>query len=170
VEAALSMERHKNKSNREIAKLCEVSDKFVATIRSPEAKEKQESNRKSSNEKKYSGGQNNDKCDPIAPDGNLTHSDADPRPSMTQDFSPSEEELEANQLSIQADMDLVTKMIESDDVVATLHAEVKRLSDDNASLQSRVNALMREKNTAVELLKSAQRKLDRLYKQGLQTA
>jgi hypothetical protein len=83
---------------------------------------------------------------------------------MTQDFAPSEEELEANQLSTQADMDLVTKMIESDDVVATLHAEVKRLTDDNVSLQSRVNALMREKNKAVELLQKAQRELDRIKK------
>jgi site-specific recombinase len=66
-------------------------------------------------------------------------------------------------------IEIMNKMLESDDVVATLHAEVKRLSDDNASLQSRVNALMREKNKAVDLLKSAQRKLDRLYKQGLQT-
>jgi hypothetical protein len=83
---------------------------------------------------------------------------------MTQDFAPSDDELEANQLSTQADMDLVTKMIESDDVVATLHAEVKRLSDDNVSLQSRVNALMREKNKAVELLQKAQRELDRIKK------
>lgn len=164
VEGALSMERHKNKSNREIAKLCEVSDKFVATIRNPDAKEKQESNRKSSNEKKYSGEQNNDKRDPIAPDSNLTHSDADPRPSMTEDFAPSAEELEANQLKMQADMDLAIKIIEADDVVATLHAEVKRLSDDNASLQSRVNALMREKNKAVELLQKAQRELDKIKK------
>ena len=161
VEAALSMERHKNKSNREIAKLCEVSDSFVASVRDPEVKDRQAKNI----EKHFKNKASKDDVSAVK-----LHPDADPKPSMTQDFSPSEEELEANQLSIQADMDLVTKMIESDDVVATLHAEVKRLSDDNASLQSRVNALMREKNTAVELLKSAQRKLDRLYKQGLQTA
>jgi len=74
------------------------------------------------------------------------------------------EELEANQLMIQRDMEVMNKILESDDVIATLHAEVKRLSDDNASLQSRVNALMREKNKAVELLQKAQRELDKIKK------
>jgi len=61
-------------------------------------------------------------------------------------------------------MEVMNKILESDDVIATLHAEVKRLSDDNASLQSRVNALMREKNKAVELLQKAQRELDKIKK------
>jgi len=150
VEAAISMERHKNKSDREIGKLCRVSHTFVAVVRNPLVKERHAKNLKTHVEK-------------VQSEINSTQ-DSDPKPSMTQDFSPSAEELEANQLAIQADMDLVNKIIEADDVVATLHAEVKRLSDDNASLQSRVNALMREKNKAVELLQKTQRELDRIKK------
>ena len=157
VESALAMERHKDKSDREIAKLCRVSHTFVASVRSSKVKERQ-----AENQKKHKEGGNNSTFE--GGNNSTPPEDFDPKPPLTQDFAPSAEELEANQLSIQADMDLVTKMIESDDVVATLHAEVKRLSDDNVSLQSRVNALMREKNKAVELLQKAQRELDRIKK------
>ena len=141
--SAISMERHKDKSDREIAKLCSVSHTFVSNMRKPKADKPKA-----------------DKPTTVA----TLPTESDPTPPMTQDFAPSAEELEANQLTIQADMDLVAKILETDDVVATLHAEVKRLSDDNASLQSRVNALMREKNKAVELLQKAQRELDRIKK------
>jgi len=97
--------------------------------------------------------------------GNVTTPvEADPKPPLTKDYAPSDEELEANQLLIQADMDLVNKMIESDDVVATLHEQVKKLNEQNANLQSRVNALMREKNKAIELLEKTQRELDKIKK------
>jgi len=154
VESALSMERHKDKSDREIAKLCKVSHTFVASMRNPKVKERQ-----AENQKKHKESGNN--STPVETGNNST---SDPKPSMTQDFAPSAEELEANQLMIQRDMEVMNKILESDDVIATLHAEVKRLSDDNASLQSRVNALMREKNKAVELLQKAQRELDKLKK------
>jgi hypothetical protein len=153
VEGALSMERHKGKSDREIAKLCKVSHTFVASIRNPKVKERQ-----ADNQKKHKEGGNNSTLE----DGN--NSTFVEKPSMTQDFAPSAEELEANQLMIQRDMETMNKILESDDVVATLHAEVKRLSDDNASLQSRVNALMREKNKAIDLLQKAQRELDKIKK------
>jgi len=165
VESALAMERHKDKSDREIAKLCRVSHTFVASVRSTKVKERQ-----AENQKKHKEGGNNSTFETgnnstfEGGNNSTPPEDFDPKPPMTQDFAPSDDELEANQLSTQADMDLVTKMIESDDVVATLHAEVKRLSDDNVSLQSRVNALMREKNKAVELLQKAQRELDRIKK------
>jgi hypothetical protein len=153
VESALSKDRHKDKSDREIAKLCNVSHTFVASVRNPKVKERQ-----AENQKKHKEGGNNSTLE----DGN--NSTFVEKPSMTQDFAPSAEELEANQLMIQRDMETMNKILESDDVVATLHAEVKRLSDDNASLQSRVNALMREKNKAVELLQKAQRELDKIKK------
>jgi len=156
VEAALSMERHKDKSDREIAKLCEVSVSFVGAIRRPEVKERQAK----SVAKHYKNKSNDESVVELHPDDKLT----DPKPPMTQDFAPSEEELEANQLMIQRDIETMNKMLESDDVIATLHAEVKRLNTSNANLQSRLNALMREKDAAVDLLKKAQRELDRLKK------
>ena len=155
VEAALAMERHKDKSNREIAKLCEVSDTFVASIRSSEVKERQAKNI----EKHFNKKASKDDVSAVK-----LHPESDPVPPMTQDFAPSEEELEANQLMIQRDIETMNKMLESDDVIATLHAEVKRLNTSNANLQSRLNALMREKDAAVDLLKKAQRELDRIKK------
>ena len=154
VMTALTMERHKNKSDREIAKLCDVSHTFVASLRNAEVKKRQEKNLEKHIEKKIEkSGVNSTQAQ-----------DSDPKPSMTEDFAPSEDELEANQLKMQADMDLAIKIIEADDILATLHSEVKRLSDDNASLQSRVNSLMREKNKAIDLLQKAQRELDRIKK------
>ena len=154
VEGALSMERHKDKSDREIAKLCEVSVSFVGAIRRPEVKERQAK----SVAKHYKNKSNDESVVELHPDDKLT----DQKPPLTQDFAPTDEELEANQLKMQADMDLAIKIIEADDILSSLHAEVKRLSDDNASLQSRVNALMREKNKAIDLLQKAQRELDKI--------
>ena len=67
---------------------------------------------------------------------------------MTQDFSPSVEELEANEMAMQADIQAMNKLLESDDALATAHAEIKKLNSEYAMLESRFNALMREKDKA----------------------
>ena len=147
VETALSIERHKDKSDREIAKLCEVSHPFVASIRNEKVKEQQKANQKNHKEKVKSG-------------NNSTS--VENTPSMTQDFSPSVEELEANEMAMQADIQAMNKLLESDDALATAHAEIKKLNSEYAMLESRFNALMREKDKAVSLLEKAQRELDKL--------
>ena len=48
VEAALSMDRHAQKSDREIARLCDVSHTFVAVVRNPDMKKQRDKNRESS--------------------------------------------------------------------------------------------------------------------------
>ena len=58
----------------------------------------------------------------------------------------------------------MNKLLESDDALATAHAEIKKLNLDYANLESRFNALMREKDKAVELLQKTQRELDRIKK------
>lgn len=93
-----------------------------------------------------------------------TESSADPKPSMTQDFSPSEEELEANQKAIEADIQTMNKLLEASEPLAVAHAEIKKLNLDYANLESRFNALMREKDKAVELLQKTQRELDKVKK------
>jgi transposase-like protein len=93
-----------------------------------------------------------------------TESSADPKPSMTQDFSPSEEELEANQKAIEADIQAMNKLLEASEPLAVAHAEIKKLNLDYANLESRFNALMREKDKAVELLQKTQRELDKVKK------
>lgn len=154
VESALSMERHQGKSDREIAKLCKVSHTFVASIRNPKVKERQAKNQ----EKHKSSGNNST----LVETGN--NSTLDPKPSMTEDFAPSAEELEANQRAIEADLTWVNKLIENDGDIAIAHAEIKRLNLAYANLESRFNALMREKDAAVDLLKKAQRELDKIKK------
>ena len=149
--SALNDSENEGLSAREISRECQVSHPFVLSIM-----------------KAIEGGNVTTKEEkPTKTSGNVTtptESSADPKPQMTEDFAPSNEELEANEMMIQRDIETMNKMLESDDVIATLHAEVKRLNADNASLQSRVNALMREKDAAVDLLKKAQRELDRIKK------
>ena len=155
VQSALSLERHKNKSDREIAKLCEVSHPFVASIRNEKVKEQQKINSKNHKEKVKNG--NNSTSE-----GGNNSTSTDSKPVLTQDFSPSEDELLANQRMIEDDLRIVNKMLESDDVLATVYAELKKRNEDYVNLESRFNALLREKNKAVELLEKTQRELDKV--------
>lgn len=149
--SALNDPENEGVSVREIAKECRVSHPLVLDII-----------------KMMKGGSSTTKSEkPTKESGSSTtptQSDADPKPSMTQDFAPSEEELEANQKAIEADIQAMNKLLESDDALATAHAEIKKLNLDYANLESRFNALMREKDKAVELLQKTQRELDRIKK------
>jgi hypothetical protein len=147
VTSALKDPENDGVSAREIARECRVSHTFVLDIT-----------------KSLKGGSASTKTEKPEGGSASTPREADANPPLTQDFSPSDEELEANQMMIQHDIETMNKMLESDDVIATLHAEVKRLNTSNANLQSRLNALMREKDAAVDLLKKAQRELDRIKK------
>ena len=153
VETAISMERHANKSDREIAKLCKVSVPFVGSIRRPDVKDKQQKNRevsaKNQVEKQTTG-----KTESVIG----LHPDADPKPSLTQDYGPDEQELKANELAQQADLEAMNKLLESDDALATAHAEVKRLNHLVSQLQVRISVLMREKNAAIDMVKEYQAK------------
>jgi ParB-like chromosome segregation protein Spo0J len=91
---------------------------------------------------------------PIAPE----------RPRLTEDYSPDEAELKANELAHQADLELLNKMLESDDAMALLHAEVTRLNFLNAQKEIRIAALMNEKNAAIKIAKREQAKWDRIQK------
>jgi hypothetical protein len=159
VKTALEMERHANKSDREIAKLCKVSVPFVGSIRRPEVKEKQQKNRAvtANNQLKK---QTAEKTESV----NGLHPDADPTPSLTQDYGPDEQELKANELAQQADLATLNKLLESDDALATAHAEIKRLNLAYAQLDIRFKGLMNEKSEAVRLLQKAQLEIKALRK------
>lgn len=155
VETALSMERHKDKSDREIAKLCKVSASFVGAIRRPEVKEQQKKNLAKHVEKQAK-----------QEEGvvNYTADEAEPKPVLTQDYGPDEAELKANELAEQADREVFNKMLESDDALATAYEEIKRLQFLNAQLEIRIGALMTEKNEAIKDAKRAQAQLDKIKK------
>ena len=86
------------------------------------------------------------------------------RPRLTEDYGPNEAELKAMELAEQADRDLLNKMLESDDAMALLHAEVTRLNFLNAQKEIRIAALMNEKNAAVDQIRSLERQLKKATK------
>lgn len=89
---------------------------------------------------------------PIAPE----------RPRLTEDYGPSEAELKANELALQADLELLNKMLEADDALATAYAENKRLNYLNAELQVQINILTTQKSEAIKQAQKYQRQVDKL--------
>lgn len=166
VETALSMERHKDKSDREIAKLCSVSHTFVASIRNPEAKARQEKNRDASAKKKAAEVESDStvKVGDVVPVQQVESDSTEPKPSMTQDFGPDAEELKAMELAEQADREAMAKLLESDDALATAHEEIKRLNFLVSQKEMRIAALMNEKNAAIKMVKDLQKQLKKAQK------
>lgn len=153
VETAIAMERHADKSDREIGRLCNVSYKLVAVIRRPELKEQRAKSlaKTMANKLGKTEESNNDVETSLTPN-------ADPKPVLTQDYGPDEQELKANELAQQADLETLNKMLEADDALATAHAEITRLNHLVAQLQVRISVLMREKNSAIDMVKEYQAK------------
>jgi hypothetical protein len=152
VETALAMERHAKKSDREIGRLCKVSHTLVAAVRNPEVKKQQTKNNLKSLEKSLA----KDEDSGVSSTG--VSSTSDPKVELTQDYGPDEQELKANELAQQADLEAMNKLLESDDALATAHAEVKRLNHLVSQLQVRISVLMREKNAAIDMVKEYQAK------------
>ena len=150
VEMALKIEGFDKKSDREIAILCGVSVTFVGAIRRPEIKEKQIENKKKSIQKvaeKIS--QERSPTTPIEPD-----------PYAGQ--NPDDEEIRASELALQADQEMMYKLLEADDALAVAHEEIKRLNYLNAQMEIRFHGLMAEKNEAVKMVKKLQKENDKL--------
>ncbi|MBV5294720.1 MAG: hypothetical protein JZU58_20455 [Curvibacter lanceolatus] len=80
------------------------------------------------------------------------------------DIGPDAEELAALAAAEAADREALAKLLDSDDKLATAHAEITRLNHLTAQLQQRLNGLMNEKNEAVKQCKALQRQLDRARK------
>ena len=149
VEAALAHELTKDKTEYELAKICAVSRPFVASIRNPEAKKKQAEAKQKHVVKKAKEivEQNTGNSNQIT--------NVDPSPVTGE--APDEDELKANELAMQADLDALNKLLESDDALATAHEEIKRLNHLNAQLDVRIHGLMNEKNEAIKLCKKLQK-------------
>ena len=166
VEFAIAQERHADKSDREIAKLCKVSHTFVASIRNPEAKERQIKNRKTHALKE--SGVDSTGVDSTLKPGDTVQSGVDstqePKLSMTQDYGPDAEELKAMELAEQADREMLNKMLESDDALKVAVEENKRLNFLIAQQDVRIAALMNEKNAAVKQIKSLESQLKKAKK------
>lgn len=156
VEAALSLKRHANKSDREIAKLCKVSHTFVASIRNPEVKERQAKNLAKHVEKTV---------EEDMPSGvNSTPVESDSKPPSTQDYGPDAAELKAMELAEQADREIFVKLLESDDALQVAHKEILRLNHLVAQKEVRIAALMNEKNAAVKHAQAIEKQLKKATK------
>ena len=86
------------------------------------------------------------------------------RPRLTEDYGPDEAELKAMEMAEQADRDALNKLLESDDALATAHAEIKRLNFAVAQKEVRIAALMNEKNAAVKQIKTLESQLKKAKK------
>jgi hypothetical protein len=153
VEAALSMERHAHKSDREIARLCDVSAPFVAAVRSPQAKEKQAANRQAFAAKQVTSDSTSNPSGTASACVIGLHPDIDPIPRLTEDYGPDADELKAMELAEQADRDTMYKMLESDDALATAVKEIERLNFLNAQMKIRIDSLMNERNACITQIK-----------------
>lgn len=148
------------KSNYEIAKICLVSQPFVAGVKDPEKKKKQKEAKEKSIKKKAEelNAQEPVTTNPISSE-KTTHRET---PDLNTGAAPDEDELKANELAMQADMDAMYKLLESDDALATAHEEIKRLNHLNGQLEVRLHGLMNERNEAVKMVKKLQKELDKI--------
>ena len=153
-------------SNYQISKFCGLSAPFIQSLRAPDAKKRQQEARDRSALKRIKLEVSNPitTSNNFASEQNGVRDTASPE-KLLLDVAPDEEELKANELALQAEQDLMYKLLESDDALATAHDELKRLNHLNSQLNVRLHGLMNEKNEAIRLCKKEQQKSDRLSKQ-----
>jgi hypothetical protein len=149
VEMALKIEGFASKTNYEIAKICQVSQPFVAAIRDPEVKKKQADNivkhfEKEKNTNLISKGKPLDYVDPYVGQ------------------APDDDEIKAAELALLADQEAMYKLLEADDALATAHGEIKRLNHLNSQLEIQVRGLMNQSNEQIKMIKKLQKENARL--------
>ena len=155
VEHALEHPLTKDKTNYELAKICSVSQPFVAAVRSPESKQKQEDAMKKHLEKKAKEiSQTEEKSSiPEQSTGNT---------NQISSAGPDDEELQSAEMAFQADFDAMYKIIEADEPLKEAFEEVKKLNLLIANLRVRSIGLQNEKDEAVKMVKKLQKELDKI--------
>lgn len=154
VEMALKIEGFDKKTDYEIAKICGVSKPFVAAIRNPIAKEKQSEAMLKHVAKK---------AKEIKVNSNLiTKGKPLDEPDPYAGQAPDDDEIKASELAFEADQEVLYKLLESDDVLATAHAEIKRLNHLNSQLEIQVRGLMNQSNVQIKMIKQLQKENDKL--------
>ena len=163
VEMALAHPLTKHKSDNEIAKICAVSHPFVASVRNPEAKDRQEKNRVKSMKKKLGVESDSTQPTPTPVESDSTPRAADAAPvDPNAGEAPDEAEIKAAEMAMQADMDMMYKLLESDEPLKLAHEEIKRLNLRVAQQETRLHGLKNERNEAVKMVKSLQKQLEKL--------
>ena len=152
VEMALQIEGFAEKSDYEIAKICNLSKSFVGAHRRLDVKKKQQENIA----KHYAS-----KAKIDAEDSSSTTNQ-----KVSNSFEPDDEEMRASEMAQQKDIEAMYKLLESDDALSEAHDEIKRLNHMVSTLEVRVNGLMNEKNEAIKMVKSLQKQLDGFKKKA----
>ena len=155
---ALANPALKDKTTYEIAKICVVSQPFVAGIRDPEKKAKQKEAKEKNIKKKAEELIEQETTNLISSEKTTDRVNTDPDAGV----GPDENELKANELAMQADIEMMHKLLESDEPLAVAHEEIKRLNHQNGQLEVRLHGLMNERNEAVKLVKKLQKELDKI--------
>jgi hypothetical protein len=153
VQMALAIEGFDKKTNYEIAKLCQVSQPFVASIRSPETKKKQTEAKIQHVKKKAEELQNTNQISKGKPLD-------EPDPYSGQ--APDDDEIKASELGIQAYMEEIESVIQADDKLAEASEVIKKQAHRIAQLELRMHGLMNEKNEAIKMVKQLQKENDKL--------
>jgi hypothetical protein len=158
VEAALVHPDLMGLSNVHISKLCAVSVSFVGSVKSPEVKEKQAKNVLNHFKRKLEEAMPEDERSLTMPtEQSLTTPSSD-------GSSPDAAELHANEMAMQADRELMNKLLDSDEPLKVAHAELTKLNFLNSQLQVRIASLMTEKNECISLCKKLQKQIDKVNK------
>ena len=162
VEEALANPDLKDKSNYEIAKICVVSQSFVAGVKDPEKKQKQKEAKERHIKKKAEeiASQTSSPADTSQTSSEKATPVVAPDPNAG--AAPDEDELRATELAMQADQEAMYKLLESDEPLKVAHEEIKRLNHLNAQLEVRLHGLMNERNEAVKMVKKLQKELDKI--------
>ncbi len=160
VKMALENPLLKDMNDVEIARLCEVSKPFVASVRRPEAKEKQDEARKRHAVKKAEKIQA-EKLEPNASESNPITSDE----KLTAPIGgegPDEAELLANEKKHEADLERLAAFLDADDKLKHYEEENKKLSHLVVMKDLRIKELMNEKSAAIKMVKQLQKENDKL--------
>jgi len=88
----------------------------------------------------------------------------EPRPSILDGNTPDDEELKANELAMQADLEALNKLLDADDALKVAYEEIKRLNYLLAQQEVRLASIMKEKSECIKLCKKQQVQLDKFYK------
>jgi hypothetical protein len=158
VESALKHELTKDLTDTEIAKICDVSKPFVAAIRNPEVKARQQENRKRHMRKAVE----EDVKAPV--ESNPITAQAPEVSNPITGEAPDESELLANQKKHEADKELLASFLDADDKMAHLYEENTKLAHLNMMQDLRIKELMNEKNAAIKMVKDLQKQLDKFTK------
>lgn len=171
--------------DRAIAKHVGVSHPFVAAVRSPEVAQRQAAARNASAGKKAAQAPAQAPA-PAEAQGGEVESDstpasagaaAAPASSLESDSTPQVDtaaermaELEQMATDLLEDNKAMTAVFEADDKLTAAMGENKRLRSEVSGLRERVNGLMGEKNEAIRLMKSWQKRALKAEKQVAEAA